>query len=334
MTLANPSSPITYDGATDVTHWAVATLKGVSGGLSPSGSLTIVYYIGSSATGPAITSSPVNAGTYTVVASYAGDANYTAAQSMAVTFSHQPGGDNGCPGRAACQHRRQWQQQRNELGHGHGDGGQWSPGADGRAWSTRTIGTFRSLSSSPTAAGTYTVVASYSGNSNYLASQSNPVSFTIQPVPGVSVTSFQVNDGNVQRSMIESLSVTFSSAVTLAAGAMTLTTQSGTVVPISYSLLAGTTATYVVTWTSDGFTGGSLANGNYVLTVNHLLVGNGSVMAANQTYSFYRLFGDFLGTGTVNAQDYTLFKKVYGRRGGFLDLRHVLVLRLLLRQLR
>ena len=86
LTLATPPSTITYDGTTDVTSWAVAALTGVSGGLSPTGSPSVVYYNGTSASGSAITSSPVNAGTYTVVADYAGDANYAAAQSAPVTF--------------------------------------------------------------------------------------------------------------------------------------------------------------------------------------------------------------------------------------------------------
>ena len=43
------------------------------------GPLTFTYYAGSSASGTQLASAPVNAGTYTVVASYAGDANHLAA---------------------------------------------------------------------------------------------------------------------------------------------------------------------------------------------------------------------------------------------------------------
>ena len=157
------------------------------------------------------------------------------------------------------------------------------------------------LSSAPIAPGTYTVVADYGGNSNYAAAQSNAVSFTIQaPASPVYVSTFQVNDGSAQRSMIESLTVTFSAPVTLSAGAITLLDETtNTAVAIQWSPTAGPSASYVVTWSNPGqFTGGSLPNGQYVLTVNHALVSSTSgSITADQTYSFFRLFGDYNGDG-------------------------------------
>jgi hypothetical protein len=130
-------------------------------------------------------------------------------------------------------------------------------------------------------------------------------------VSTVGVVSFKVNDGSTQRSMVHSLSVTFSSAVMLAAGAIVLKTQSGTVVPFRLSTADNTT--YVLTFTGAQFTGGSLANGRYVLTVSHALVSgpNGAVMVADQTHQFFRLFGDYNGDGTVNNADYAIFKKAF-----------------------
>ena len=115
--------------------------------------------------------------------------------------------------------------------------------------------------------------------------------------------------------MVESLTVTFNAPVTLSAGAITLTDQTtGTAVPIQWSTVDG--ITYVVTWSSQ-FTGGSLSNGQYLLTVDHSLVSStGGSMTADQSYSFFRLFGDYNGDGVVNNADYMMFKKAYGAVAG------------------
>ncbi len=229
VTLAAPPATITYDGTTDVTAWAQATVSGASGGATPRGAVTYSYYAGSTATGTPLASSPINVGTYTVVAHYAGDTNYAASTSAAVTF-------------------------------------------------------------------------------------------TIQPAPGqanaVVVSSFQVNDGSAQRSMITSLTVTFNVPVTLAAGAITLKTSAGASVPLTLS--TSDDQTYVLTFTGSQFIGHSLANGQYTLTVNHLLVTGpkGASMAANQSLSFFRLFGDSNGDGRVNYIDYNAIDRAaYATRG-------------------
>ncbi len=80
VTLASASSAIAYDGMADVTCWAMPQLTGVSGASTPGGSASLIFYAGPSAAGTPLSSPPVNAGTYTVVAAYAGDTNYTAAQ--------------------------------------------------------------------------------------------------------------------------------------------------------------------------------------------------------------------------------------------------------------
>ncbi len=90
VTLTGPSGPLVYDGTTDVTNWAKPQLAGVTGGIAPTGSATMRYYAGSSTKGKALTSVPVNAGTYTAVANYAGDSNYLSAASNPVTFTISP----------------------------------------------------------------------------------------------------------------------------------------------------------------------------------------------------------------------------------------------------
>jgi cyclophilin family peptidyl-prolyl cis-trans isomerase len=77
----------TYNGSA---FTATATVTGVSGvpgssleGVSP----TLLYYAGSDTSGTGSASAPVDVGTYTVVASFAGSTDYSAAQSQPVTFT-------------------------------------------------------------------------------------------------------------------------------------------------------------------------------------------------------------------------------------------------------
>jgi hypothetical protein len=315
LSLASPPPTISYDGTTDVTGWAVAQLTGVSGAAAPTGSPTVVFYAGTSPTGTPLTSSPVNTGTYTVVAVYAGDADYTAAQSAPVTFTI---------GRATATVTIA-SPPANIVADGTTDVTSWvkatltgvsgAPAPTGGVVYTYYAGTSATgtpLSSSPITAGTYTVVATYGGNGNYQPSQSNPVTFTIQPSASPINANFQVNDGNVQRSMVDSLTVTFNVPVTLSAGAIALTTNTGTVIP--FQLSTTDNMTYVLTFTGSQFIGGSLDNGCYLLTVNHALVNglSGGAMTADQSYKFFRLFGDFTGSGTVTTGDLGLYKNKIG----------------------
>ena len=71
----------TYNGSSFA---AAGSVSGVGGaGL---GTPTFTYYAGTTAMGTALAGAPVNAGTYTVLASYAGGTNYTAA-SASTTFT-------------------------------------------------------------------------------------------------------------------------------------------------------------------------------------------------------------------------------------------------------
>ncbi|MFI5379361.1 MAG: CARDB domain-containing protein, partial [Tepidisphaerales bacterium] len=88
VTLAPAPPTITYDGTNSVTAWAVATLQGAGGvAPSPTGSPSVSFYSGPSATGTALLAPPVNPGTYTAIALYAGDKNYLSGRSNPVTFA-------------------------------------------------------------------------------------------------------------------------------------------------------------------------------------------------------------------------------------------------------
>ncbi len=320
VTLAGPPSPLVYDGTADVTAWAVATLAG-NGPTAPTGSAVLVYYAGSAATGTPLASPPVNAGTYTVVATYAGDADYMATSSPAITFT---------VGRATPTVTIA-QPPPTLMADGTADVTAWvtatvagvvgAPAPSGRPTfvyyaGSAVVGT--PLVAPPTTAGTYTVVAVYAGNSNYAAATSSPVTFTISPAaPGITIAGFVVNDGSAQRSMVDSLTLTFSAPVNLSAGAITLATAAGDAVPFTLTTPDGG-RTWTLTFTGSQFIGGSLANGRYTLTVHAAGVTgqSGGALATDATYSFFRLFGDANGDGTVNNADLIAFKRAYNSKKG------------------
>ena len=126
------------------------------------------------------------------------------------------------------------------------------------------------------------------------------------------VSSFQVNNGNAQRSMVDSLTVTFNEAVTLSAGAITLDFLSqtgGASTPVNFALTpnSGSSTTWVLTFTGSADIGGSLPDGAYELVVaaSGVTSGQGLNMSTTQDYTFWRLYGDFLGQGAVTGDDFT-----------------------------
>jgi len=184
-----------------------------------------------------------------------------------------------------------------------------SPGAPGFNWSITGTGNGNSINATGLATlgstpGTYTVTAT-------LGSASNNASVTAATAPIVSA--FQVNDGNVQRAMVDSLTVTFNEAVTLSTGAITLNLLSqtgGSPTPITNFTLtppSGSSTTFVLTFTDPSYIGGSLPDGAYELIVSAggVTSGQGLNMSANQNFTFWRLYGDFEGLGTVNGGDFT-----------------------------
>ncbi len=87
VSMVVPPPSIVSDGTTDVDNWAIGTVNGVDGAAIPTGVETVVFYSGASTGNMLLTSPPIGAGTFTVVANYAGDANYSAAQSNPVAFT-------------------------------------------------------------------------------------------------------------------------------------------------------------------------------------------------------------------------------------------------------
>jgi hypothetical protein len=145
------------------------------------------------------------------------------------------------------------------------------------------------------------------------------------------VTAVGENAGAAQRSMVTSIQVTFSAAVTIASGAFTLTYLAGPAGAIGSTVGGFSVSTAIVNnvtvATLSGFTGtdasfGSLIDGRYSLKVTGSAVtASGVPMAADFTYAdsgttsgnqLYRLYGDGDGNRVVNQSDLTLFRAAFG----------------------
>jgi CSLREA domain-containing protein len=144
------------------------------------------------------------------------------------------------------------------------------------------------------------------------------------------VASVVVNGGAVQRSVVTSITVTFSEAVTLGPGAFTLT-RNGPGGPTGAVGLTIASAGPVATLTFVGGgavpveASGSLIDGTYLLTIaapavlgaGGSLDGNGNGAsdgspADDVTAALHRLFGDIDGDRDVDASDYGAFRSAFG----------------------
>ena len=161
----------------------------------------------------------------------------------------------------------------------------------------------------------YTVEAVNAAGSSPASSEATA---TTTALPVAAVSSFTVNDGSAQRSMVTSVTVTFNQAVTLQTGAITLGLNGGGSITTIVTNPSGDNTTFLITFSGTGTSYGSLNDGRYTLTVHAALVQNadGQAMAADSTFGFFRLFGDLDGDGVVNGYDYLLFRAAYGKSVG------------------
>jgi hypothetical protein len=188
--------------------------------------------------------------------------------------------------------------------------GFYSPG--GTTWTQ--LGSTIAIAGMPATANVG-LAATANYNSQLTSATFAHVNVTVTPT----VSSFQVNDGNPQRSMIDSLTVTFNEPVMLAGNAITLNMLSqtgGAPTPMTFTLNTpdgGTT--WVLTFTDPSFIGGSLPDGAYQLSVaaNGVTATQGGLgMASDQSFEFIRLYGDFNGDGVVNSIDLGTFAPAFG----------------------
>jgi hypothetical protein len=132
-----------------------------------------------------------------------------------------------------------------------------------------------------------------------------------------------------QRSMVDSLAYTFNSPVQLAAGAFSIALHQNVTVNGMTGQTAGALptlnwsspdggVTWVVTFSGNGVVNNSIADGVYDLTLNHAAVSDaqGQALAADRTDTFFRLYGDANGDGTVNNTDTFKFKSSFLKNAG------------------
>jgi hypothetical protein len=136
----------------------------------------------------------------------------------------------------------------------------------------------------------------------------------VQTVAPARVASVVINDGSAQRSMVNSVTVTFDGEMTLDAGAIELSREDGSLVDLNVaaSVVDGRTVA-VLTFVGSDIVGGSLADGSYTLTIraDHVhdrwgreLDGDGDGSAGgDRVDGFFRLFGDSDGDGDTDHAD-------------------------------
>jgi len=146
---------------------------------------------------------------------------------------------------------------------------------------------------------------------------------TADMAPLTTVASVTFDDGSGQRSMVRTITVTFSNPVEyVTSKPFELKDQMGAVVPNVVLNVTGVGSnTLTITFSGSPIIGGSLADGKYRLEIDgdniyaagRMVDGKGDMMpGSNGSYDFHRLFGDADGNGTVNAADFNAFRLAYG----------------------
>jgi hypothetical protein len=170
-----------------------------------------------------------------------------------------------------------------------------------------------------------TTVALTGNNFSYTFSPYSMTVIDLSPAAPPVASAFQVNDGSAQRAMVTSLTVTFNEPVTLASNAITLNLLSqtgGASTPVSFVVTSKNGgAAWVLTFTDASDVGGSLPDGAYELSVNAggVTSTQGIAMTSSQNFTFWRLYGDFEGTGEVNGSDFSLFAAHFGSNANSTD---------------
>lgn len=161
----------------------------------------------------------------------------------------------------------------------------------------------------------YSVATDNVGNVQSLVAQATT---TVAVAPAI--TSFVVNAGAAQRSMVTQLTLVFNEPVALnnAISLLQQATGNGSATPMNFSIASSDQMTWTLTFPSG--IGGSLPDGTYGLVVTAADVTGVSsslpMAGDNQTFTFDRLFGDIDGNGIVNNADYLQFKFSYAKLAG------------------
>jgi hypothetical protein len=157
--------------------------------------------------------------------------------------------------------------------------------------------------------GRHTFSASYGGDNNFNPSDATPIPLTV--IIASDVASVQINDGGAQRSRVVSMTITFTTTVTLDPAAIEVVSQSSgqdvglNLTTSTVNTVSGPATQVFVTFTGSSTSFNSLIDGNYTLIVHANLVTPTStpgvpVGGPDFTSGFWRLFGDVFGTRQVD----------------------------------
>jgi hypothetical protein len=177
------------------------------------------------------------------------------------------------------------------------------------------------------APGTYAVSARVTDDDGG-TSEARQFNVRVLPPPAA-VATMVVNDGAAQRSMVNSLTLTFDRAVNLSAGALRLERVSGStrtaspatlsVAPLDPDVANGVSRTWLVSFSGTSVIGGSLADGPYEITVDASVSRDAfgqPMTGGNRVFMFHRYFGDYDGNRTINNADYGRFQRSFGSSVG------------------
>jgi len=145
--------------------------------------------------------------------------------------------------------------------------------------------------------------------------------------PPVRIESVVVNDGAAQRSMVNSLTISFDRVVTFDPGAFGLQRENGSEVSLQVAAsVVGGRSVAVLTFSGTDIIGGSLADGTYALAIRadrvrdasgRELDGDGDGIAGgDRVDAFFRLFGDSDGDRDVDWLDRDLFGSAFEKNAG------------------
>ena len=196
---------------------------------------------------------------------------------------------------------------------------------DGTGWQPLALNADKTfaLNHAYARAGTYTLTVLVADQDGGEGRASVVVSIVAPP----QVESVVINDGHIQRSMVTSLTVTFNGRVTIEDGAFEVVKKGGGAVALAVAMseVNGRTVA-VLRFRGDGLIGGSLADGNYTLTVRgdrirdtlgQLLDGDADGAAGGRRVDpFHRFFGDSDGDRDVDFADYYRFRNALDKRIG------------------
>jgi hypothetical protein len=169
-----------YNGSSFAATATITGVDGIAASSLESVTLTLSYYTGSTATGTPLTGAPSGTGTYTAEASFAGSADYSATSNTA-TFTIAPATPKLSVSDAGGTYSGSSFKASATVVGISGTAGSSLGGVTptltyyvGSGTSGTNLG-----STPPTAAGTYTVVASFPAITDYAATQSKPTTFVI-----------------------------------------------------------------------------------------------------------------------------------------------------------